>query len=47
MICWHIAYPSDTVSSILPTSGTRALRLATVTNQLSFGMQQAIFLWIT
>jgi predicted MFS family arabinose efflux permease len=38
--------PSDAVSSVLQTSGTRALWLATVTNQLSFGMQQVILGWV-
>jgi MFS family permease len=38
--------PPDAVSSVLQTSGTRALWLATVTNQLSFGMQQVILGWV-
>jgi MFS family permease len=38
--------PPDAVSSVLQTSGARALWLATVTNQLSFGMQQVILGWM-
>src|SRR5688500_6748719 len=38
--------PSDAVSSVLQTSDTRALWLATVRNQLSFGMQQVILGWV-
>jgi sulfite exporter TauE/SafE len=36
----------DAISSVLQTTDTRALWLATVTNQLSCGMQQAILGWV-
>ena len=38
--------PPDAVSSVLQTSGARDLWLATVANQLSFGMQQVILGWV-
>ncbi|MDH3604270.1 MAG: MFS transporter [Candidatus Tectomicrobia bacterium] len=36
----------DKFSSVIQVSGIRALWLATVTNQLSFGMQQVILGWV-